>query len=73
MKAEYDLSKMNSRKNPYARRLTQQITLRLDPALIDYFKAQAAKHGVPYKTLINLYLQDCRNQGRELKFDKGTD
>jgi len=69
MKAEYDLSKMKSRKNPYARRLKKQITLRLDPAVIDYFKAQSDRHGIPYQTLINLYLQDCRNQGRELKID----
>jgi predicted DNA binding CopG/RHH family protein len=64
---------MKSRKNPYAPRLTQQITLRLDPALLDYFKAQAETHGIPYKTLIKLYLQDCRNQGRELNIEKLTD
>jgi predicted DNA binding CopG/RHH family protein len=67
MKAEYDLSKMKSRKNPYARKLKKQITLRLDPEVLDYFKQKSAENGIPYQTLINLYLQDCRNSRRSLK------
>ncbi|MFA6243918.1 MAG: BrnA antitoxin family protein [Candidatus Hydrogenedentales bacterium] len=67
MKAEYDLTKMKSRKNPYARRLKKQITLRLDPEVIEYFKQRAEKSGIPYQTLINLYLQDCRATKRDLK------
>jgi predicted DNA binding CopG/RHH family protein len=67
MKAEYDLAKMKSRKNPYAKRLKKQITLRLDPEVIEYFKQKSEESGIPYQTLINLYLQDCRNSGRELK------
>lgn len=67
MKAEYDLSKMKSRKNPYARQLKKQITLRLDPDVIDYFKQQSERNGIPYQTLINLYLQDCQANHRELK------
>ncbi len=67
MKAEYDLSKMKSRKNPYARQLKKQVTLRLDPEVIDYFKERAEESGLPYQTLINLYLQDCRATGRKLK------
>jgi len=67
MKAEYDLTKMKSRKNPYAKRLKKQITLRLDPEVIEYFKQKSEESGIPYQTLINLYLQDCRNSGRELK------
>lgn len=65
MKPEYDLGAMRSRKNPYARRLKKQITLRLDPEVITYFKEQSASVGIPYQTLINLYLQDCtRNRRR---------
>ena len=60
MKAEYDLSKMKSRRNPYAKRLKKQITLRLDPDVIEYFKRKSEEKGIPYQTLINLYLQDCR-------------
>ena len=67
MKSEYDLAKMKSRKNPYAKRLKKQITLRLDPEVIEYFKQKSEESGIPYQTLINLYLQDCRNSGRELK------
>ena len=67
MKAEYELSKLKSRKNPYARRLKKQITLRLDPDVIDYFKKQSERNGIPYQTLINLYLQDCQTSRRELK------
>jgi predicted DNA binding CopG/RHH family protein len=67
MKAEYDLSKMKSRKNPYARKLKKQITLRLDPEVIEYFKQKSEENGIPYQTLINLYLQDCRATGRDLK------
>lgn len=58
---------MKSRKNPYARKLNKQITLRLDPEVIDYFKLKAKKCGIPYQSLINLYLQECRTSGRELK------
>lgn len=67
MKAEYDLSKMKSRRNPYAKRLKKQITLRLDPDVIAYFKEKSDEVGIPYQTLINLYLQDCRATGRNLK------
>jgi predicted DNA binding CopG/RHH family protein len=67
MKAEYDLSKMKSRRNPYAKRLKKQITLRLDPDVIEYFKRKSEKKGIPYQTLINLYLQDCRASHRDLK------
>ena len=67
MKKEYDLSKMKARKNPYARRLKKQITLRLDPEIIEYFKAMSAEKCIPYQSLINLYLQDCAATRRKLK------
>ena len=67
MKAEYDLSKMQSRKNPYAKALKKQLTIRVRPDVIDYFKSMSQKSGVPYQTLINLYLQDCMSEQRKLK------
>ena len=67
MKNEYDLTKMKSRRNPYAKVLKKEITLRLDPEVIAYFREKSAKHGIPYQTLINLYLQDCRTSKRDLK------
>lgn len=67
MKKEYDLSKMKSRKNPYARRLKKQITLRVDPEVIEYFKGLSEEKNIPYQTLINLYLQDCAQKHRKLR------
>ena len=66
MKKEYDLSKMKSRKNPYARVLKKQLTIRVRPDVIDYFKSMSDESGVPYQTLINLYLQDCVAEHRKL-------
>jgi uncharacterized protein (DUF4415 family) len=66
MKKEYDLSKMKSRKNPYAKALKKQLTIRVRPDVIDYFKSMSEEAGVPYQTLINLYLQDCMAERRKL-------
>ncbi len=57
MRKEYDFSK--ARRNPYAKRLKQSVTIRLDASTIDYFKKLARELDVPYQTLINLYLRDC--------------
>ena len=59
MKTEYDLSKMKSRKNPYATKLKKSVTMRLGEDVIGYFKLMADEKGVPYQSLINLYLRDC--------------
>jgi len=50
---------MKSRKNPYASKLTKPITTRLSEDVIEYFKEMAEDSGVPYQSLINLYLRDC--------------
>ena len=62
MRTEYDFSL--SRKNPYAKRLKRQITIRLDAASVDYFKQMAADLGMPYQNLINLFLRDCAMRKR---------
>ena len=59
MKTEYDLSKMKFRKNPYASKLKKPVTMRLGEDIIGYFKGMAEEAGVPYQSLINLYLRDC--------------
>lgn len=64
MKTEYDFS--TSRKNPYAAQLKKQITIRLDEDSIDYFKALSDELGIPYQSLINLYLRDCASSQRKL-------
>jgi uncharacterized protein (DUF4415 family) len=66
MKAEYDLSQMKSRKNPYASKLKKPVTMRLSEDVVAYFKAMADEAGVPYQSLINLYLRDCVNQHRKI-------
>lgn len=67
MRDEYDFSR--SRRNPYAARLKKQITLRLDEDCIDYFRAISEKVGIPYQSLINLYLRDCALSRRELNLE----
>jgi len=66
MKKEYDLLKMKSRKNPYASKLKKPVTMRLSEDVIDYFKSMAEDSGVPYQSLINLYLRDCVAQHRKV-------
>jgi predicted DNA binding CopG/RHH family protein len=67
MKAEYDLSKMKSRLNPYASKLRRPVTMRLSEDVVAYFKGMAAEAGVPYQSLINLYLRDCITQNRKVQ------
>ncbi len=62
MRKSYDFSR--ARPNPYAKRLKKQITIRLDARTLDYFKELSEELGVPYQTLINLYLQDCASSGK---------
>lgn len=66
MKKEYDLSKMKSRRNPYAAKLKRQVTIRMGDDVIEYFKDMAEQTGIPYQSLINLYLRDCVAHQREL-------
>jgi uncharacterized protein (DUF4415 family) len=69
MREHYDFAKMKARKNPYARRLKQPVTIRLDRETVAYFKAMATKTGLPYQNLINLYLRDCAMRRRELALE----
>ena len=64
MREEYDFS--NAIKNPYAKQLKKQITININDAAVDYFKTQAEKTGIPYQTLINLYLCDCAEKKKQL-------
>ena len=66
MKKEYDLSKLQSRKNPYASKLKKSVTMRLSEDIIQYFKEMAIESGVPYQSLINLYLRDCVQHHRKI-------
>ena len=64
MKRHYDFSK--SVKNPYAKHLKRQVTIRLGVDVIEYFKALAAETGIPYQNLINLYLRECASSHKKL-------
>jgi predicted DNA binding CopG/RHH family protein len=67
MRAQYDFGKMKGERNPYLKQLKQPITVRLDKASVEYFKAMAAELGMPYQNLINLYLRDCVLNNRKLE------
>jgi uncharacterized protein (DUF4415 family) len=67
MRKEYDFS--DARKNPYASQLKKQITIRLDEESIDYFKSISEEVGIPYQSLINLYLRDCATAHRKLNLN----
>ena len=64
MRDEYDFTK--AKRNPYAKRLKKAVTIRLEPDIINYFKAMSVESGIPYQNLINLYLLDCAKAGRKL-------
>ena len=64
MKKEYDFSK--GKRNPYAKKLKRQVTIRLDVSTITYFRKLAEETAIPYQTLINLYLRDCAVKERKL-------
>ena len=68
MRKEYDLSKLKSRKNPYAKQLKKQITIRVEVETLEYFKALSEETGLPYQSLINLYLRDCAREHRKIKW-----
>ncbi|KAB2935551.1 MAG: BrnA antitoxin family protein [Leptonema illini] len=65
MRKEYDFSK--AKKNPYARRLKKQITIRINSEAIDYFKSMAEETGIPYQNLIDLYLLDCAKRHKKIE------
>lgn len=63
MRDEYDFTE--AKRNPYAKKLKKQITINIDTETVDYFKSMAASTGIPYQTLINLYLTDCATNKRQ--------
>ena len=66
MRVEYDLTKLKGRRNPYAKALKKQVTIRLGTDVIAYFKSMAEQVGVPYQSLINFFLRDCAEHHRKL-------
>ncbi len=68
MKKEYDFSKMKAKKNPYASK-KKAVGINLSSEVIDYFKDLSENCGLPYQTLIDLYLRDCVKSKRKIKLD----
>ena len=68
MREEYDIEQLNPRKNPYASRLKQQVTMNMKVSTVTYFKNMAEESGVPYQILINIYLDDCVKKGLRIQF-----
>ena len=64
MREEYDFSK--GVKNPYAKKLKKQVTINIGADVIDYFKKQSSASGIPYQTLMNLYLVECMKENKKL-------
>jgi uncharacterized protein (DUF4415 family) len=69
MRDHYDFSEMKGRKNPYVKYLKQPVTMRLDRDTVVYFKEMAEETGIPYQSLINLYLRDCALHHRKLQME----
>jgi predicted DNA binding CopG/RHH family protein len=70
MKAEYDFS--NGTKNPYVKALKKQITIRIGGDTVEYFKELSGETGIPYQTLMDMFLTDCANKKMkpEIKWNK---
>ncbi|MEJ5167629.1 MAG: CopG family antitoxin [Arcobacteraceae bacterium] len=69
MRKEYDFS--NSVKNPYAKKVKKQISIKIEEDTIEYFKELAIKVGIPYQNLINSYLTECALKQNEQKLKWG--
>ena len=68
MRDEYDIKSLNPRKNPYAKKTKQQVTMNMNTATVEYFKLMSSESGIPYQTLINLYLDECVKEKKTIKF-----
>ncbi len=66
MKDEYDFSQ--SVPNPYRRAEKQKVTMQIDGEALDYFKAESARTGIPYQSIINYFLTTCAREGKHLTF-----
>lgn len=67
MREEYDIASLHPIRNPYIKMLKKQVTININNDTIDYFKAMSQENGIPYQTLINMYLADCVKNQRKLQ------
>ena len=66
MRKEYDIDKLNPRPNPYAKELKKPVSIKLPVVVIEYFKTESDRTGIPYQTLINLYLMECVKENKKI-------
>lgn len=63
MQDNYDFSK--SIPNPYINHIKKPITIRLENETVDYFKSLASETGIPYQTLMNMFLSQCAREHKK--------
>lgn len=68
MREEYDIKSLNPRKNPYVKKEKQQVTMNMNCTTVEYFKSISSESGIPYQTLINIYLDECVREKKRLAF-----
>ena len=66
MKKNYDIDKLDPKPNPYADTLRKAVSIKMPTVVIEYFKNEADRTGIPYQTLINLYLMDCVKENKKM-------
>ena len=71
MRRHYDFSTLKGRRNPFAKRLKKQISIRIGIDTLEYFKNMSRETGVPYQNLIDSYLADCADKNRKLRMKWG--
>ncbi len=67
MKKNNKNRKTKQDKSVYAKELKKQISIKMDQTIIDYFKNLSHENGIPYQTLINMYLSDCVRNSRKIE------
>lgn len=67
MRKTYNLSKLNWKPNPYLKHLKKSVTIRFDQDVIEYFRVLSVEEGMPYQTLMNLFLRYCKDAGMKPK------
>lgn len=65
MRDEYNIRELNPSKNPYTSKV--KVNIDVEGSTLDYFESMAAVDGIPYQTLINLYLRDCADNRRKIQ------
>ena len=66
MRDGYDFD--GGRPNPYAERLRKPAASTTDASAIDCFKEEPRRTGIPYQTIVNMYLGQCAAEGKHLAF-----